>query len=65
MCKEIMLQVTVRKDNLSIIYLIFITIDNFYKSLDDDETYINPNLHSEDQDNLEIPESRLFKYCDI
>ena len=41
----------------------FITISNyfFFIFLDKDEVYNNPNLHSEEQDELEIPEGILLK----
>ena len=29
---------------------------------DDDETYVKPNLHPEDQNDFEIPECKLLKY---
>ncbi len=34
---------------------------NLIKSIGYDEVYNNPNLHPEDQDELGIPEGKLFK----
>ena len=40
---------------------------NFYFIIDEDETYNNPNLHSEEQDELEISDGKYFsksyEYC--
>jgi len=33
---------------------------NRFKIEEDDESYMNPNLHPDDQDELEIPESKLY-----
>ena len=37
-----------------------ITIINF-NFIDEDEIYNNPNLHSEEQDELEIPDGQFFQ----
>jgi hypothetical protein len=44
-------------------YLILFLIIYLFISLDDDEAYNNPNLHSKEQDELEIPDgkSNYFK----
>ena len=41
--------------------LIFFLLLKFIsqKNVDEDEVYNNPNLHSEDQDELEIPENNF------
>ena len=44
-----------------ILYIVF--NDNFHTLflfIDDDETYDNPNLHSNEQDELEIPDGDVF-----
>ena len=67
-CKKIMLQVMVR--NKQFVYNFFnffyYKYNNFnnFKIQDDDDIYNSSNLHSEDQDELEISESKLLKYCD-
>jgi hypothetical protein len=40
-------------------YLIFFLIIYLIISLDDDEAYNNPNLHSKEQNELEIPDGKF------
>jgi hypothetical protein len=41
-------------------YLILSLIIYLFISLDDDEAYNNPNLHSKEQDELEIPDGKYL-----
>jgi hypothetical protein len=41
-------------------YLILFLIIYLFISLDDDEAYNNPNLHSKEQDELEIPDGKYL-----
>ena len=34
---------------------------NFYLITDENDIYNNPNLHSEEQNELEIPDGKIFK----
>ena len=60
MYKEIALQVMVKKNLCNFYFITFYlsnTKFNNFKIIDneDEEPYNNPNLHSKDQDELEIP----------
>jgi hypothetical protein len=42
-------------------FILFLILILFLYFIDEDEIYNNPNLHSEEQDELEIPDGKCLK----
>ena len=55
------IEISGKQKFFNVIKLIFTSLSNsIFYSVDDDEIYNNPNLHSEEQDELEIPDGKVF-----
>ena len=57
------IEISGKQKFFNVIKLIFTSLSNsIFYSVDDDEIYNNPNLHSEEQDELEIPDGKVLLF---